>query len=47
MDVKIGARDGSLVEITEGLTGEEQVIVAGKDLVQDGTPVQTQPFPQS
>ncbi len=47
VDVKIGARDGSLVEITEGLTGDEQVIVAGKDLVHDGTPVQTQPLPQS
>jgi len=44
VDVKIGARDGSRVEITEGLTGDEQVIVSGKDLVHDGTPVQTQPL---
>jgi membrane fusion protein (multidrug efflux system) len=41
--VKIGARDGNRVEITEGLTGDEQVIVSGKDLVHDGTPVQIQP----
>jgi membrane fusion protein (multidrug efflux system) len=47
MAIKIGARDGSLVEITEGLAGDEQVIVSGKDLVQDGTSVQTQRLPQS
>jgi membrane fusion protein (multidrug efflux system) len=32
------------VEITKGLDGSEQVIVSGKDLVHDGTPVQTQPM---
>ena len=44
VNVKIGARDGSRVEITEGLSGDEQVIVSGKDLVHDGTPVQIQPM---
>ena len=41
--VEIGVREGNRVEITKGLTGTEQVIVSGKDLVHDGTPVQTQP----
>ncbi|MGQ0666346.1 MAG: efflux RND transporter periplasmic adaptor subunit [Nitrospiraceae bacterium] len=44
VNVKIGARDGNRVEITEGLSGDEQVIVSGKDLVHDGTPVQIQPM---
>ncbi|WP_455387789.1 efflux RND transporter periplasmic adaptor subunit [Petrachloros mirabilis] len=39
--VVIGLRDGNRVEITQGLDGSEQVIVSGKDLVHDGTPVQT------
>lgn len=47
VDIEIGARNGNHVEITKGLTGREQIIVAGKDLVHDGTPVQTQPLPQS
>ena len=47
VDVEIGARSGNLVEITKGLTGDEQVIVAGKDLVHDGTSVQTRPLPTS
>jgi membrane fusion protein (multidrug efflux system) len=42
--VEIGVRDENLVEITKGLDGSEQVIVSGKDLVHDGTPVQTQPM---
>lgn len=42
VNVEIGAREGNRVEITKGLTGSEQVIVSGKDLVHDGTPVQTQ-----
>ena len=42
--VEIGARDENLVEVITGLTGSEQVIVSGKDLVHDGTPVQTQPL---
>ncbi len=44
INVEIGARSDSRVEITKGLTGEEQIIVSGKDLVHDGTPVQTQPL---
>lgn len=42
--VEIGARDDNRVEITKGLDGGEQVIVSGKDLVHDGTPVMTQPM---
>ena len=42
VNVEIGAREENRVEITKGLTGSEQVIVSGKDLVHDGTPVQTQ-----
>ncbi|MBH0201810.1 MAG: efflux RND transporter periplasmic adaptor subunit [Nitrospira sp.] len=44
VDIEIGARNGNHVEITKGLTGGEQIIVAGKDLVHDGTPVQTLPL---
>jgi membrane fusion protein, multidrug efflux system len=44
MPVELGVRDESRVEITKGLDGSEQVIVSGKDLVHDGTPVQTQPL---
>jgi membrane fusion protein (multidrug efflux system) len=47
VNVEIGARDDNRVEITKGLTGSEQVIVSGKDLVHDGTPVQTQPLSPS
>ncbi|MDF0652299.1 MAG: hypothetical protein CV081_05590 [Nitrospira sp. LK265] len=43
--VEIGAHSGHHVEITKGLTGDEQIIVAGKDLVHDGTPVQIEPLP--
>ena len=42
VEVEIGLRDDNRVEITKGLTGSEQVIVSGKDLVHDGTPVQPQ-----
>jgi RND family efflux transporter MFP subunit len=42
--VEIGVRDGNSVEITKGLDGSEQVIVSGKDLVHEGTPVQVQPL---
>jgi membrane fusion protein (multidrug efflux system) len=42
--VEMGARRDNRVEITKGLTGDETVIVSGKDLVHDGTPVQTQPM---
>ncbi|SPP63679.1 efflux RND transporter periplasmic adaptor subunit [Nitrospira lenta] len=42
VNVEIGAREKNRVEITKGLNGSEQVIVSGKDLVHDGTPVQAQ-----
>ncbi len=40
VSVEIGSRVENRVEITKGLTGTEQVIVSGKDLVSDGTSVQ-------
>lgn len=46
VDVELGARSGNWVEITKGLSGHEQIIVAGKDLVHNGTPVHTQPLLQ-
>ena len=45
VSVEIGVRDENRVEITKGLDGSEQVIVSGKDLVHDGTPVQTEQLP--
>jgi len=42
--VEIGSRVENRVEITKGLTGTEQVIVSGKDLVSDGTSVQAYPL---
>lgn len=42
--VEVGTRIGNRIEITRGLTGTEQVIVSGKDLVSDGTPVQAYPL---
>jgi membrane fusion protein, multidrug efflux system len=44
ISVEIGVRDENRVEITKGLVGSEQIIVSGKDLVHDGTPVQTEPL---
>jgi membrane fusion protein (multidrug efflux system) len=44
VNVEMGVRNDNRVEITKGLTGDETVIVSGKDLVHDGTPVQTQPL---
>ncbi len=44
VNVEIGMRNDNRVEITKGLTGDETVIVSGKDLVHDGTPVQAQPL---
>ncbi|MDH5349039.1 MAG: hypothetical protein OEW13_14175, partial [Nitrospira sp.] len=44
VDIEIGARQGNYIEITKGLIGNEAVIVSGKDLIHDGTPVQTQPL---
>ncbi|MGQ0811494.1 MAG: efflux RND transporter periplasmic adaptor subunit [Nitrospiraceae bacterium] len=42
--VEVGSRVENQIEITKGLAGNEQVIVSGKDLVTDGTPVQAQPL---
>jgi len=42
--VEIGSRTENRIEITKGLTGTEPVIVSGKDLVSDGTPVQAHPL---
>ncbi|MDH4302015.1 MAG: efflux RND transporter periplasmic adaptor subunit [Nitrospira sp.] len=42
VDIEVGAQQGSYIEITNGLTGDEEIIVSGKDLVHEGTPVQTQ-----
>ena len=42
--VEVGSRVENRIEITKGLTGDEQVILSGKDLVTDGTPVQGQPM---
>jgi len=42
--VDLGARSEHRVEITRGLTGDEQVIVSGKDLVSDGTVVEVHPL---
>lgn len=41
--VEVGNRVGNSIEITKGLTGTEQIIVSGKDLVSTGTPVDAQP----
>ena len=42
--VELGGRAGNRIEITKGLTGSEQVIVSGKDLVSDGTIVEAHPL---
>ena len=42
--VEIGSRTENRIEITKGLTGTEPVIVSGKDLVSDGTPVEAHPL---
>ena len=47
VNVEIGARKENRIEIVKGLSGDEAVIVSGKDLVHDGTPVQAQPLPKS
>ena len=47
VNVEIGARKENRVEIVTGLFGDEAVIVSGKDLVHDGTPVQAQLLPKS
>jgi membrane fusion protein (multidrug efflux system) len=45
--VELGARNGNQIEVTKGLAGDEEVIVSGKDLVHEDTPVQAQPLAQS
>jgi membrane fusion protein (multidrug efflux system) len=42
--VELGGRADNRIEITKGLTGTEQVIVSGKDLVSDGTVVEAHPL---
>ena len=42
--VELGGRADNRIEITKGLTGVEQVIVSGKDLVSDGTIVEAHPM---
>lgn len=42
--VELGVRADKMIEVTQGLTGNEQVIVAGKDLVSDGVTVQARPM---
>jgi membrane fusion protein (multidrug efflux system) len=45
--VEVGVRseeERHLIEITKGLTGSEDVIISGKDLVSDGTAVQAKPL---
>lgn len=41
--VRTGSDDGIQVEITEGLTGSEHVIVTGRNAVKDGAPVRVSP----
>lgn len=47
VSVEIGAHNNNWVEILKGLSTDEQVVVSEKDLVHDGTPVQTQPLTKS
>jgi RND family efflux transporter MFP subunit len=42
--VELGGRDENRIEITNGLTGVEQVILSGKDLVSEGTAVEAHPM---
>lgn len=42
--VELGTRVDNRVEVLKGLTGEELLIVSGKDLVSEGTAVQVQPL---
>jgi multidrug efflux pump subunit AcrA (membrane-fusion protein) len=41
--IVMGVRSDQLVEVTQGLTGAEPVIVSGKDLVTDGAAVEARP----
>jgi HlyD family secretion protein len=42
LTITTGAGEGTLVEVTKGLKGDEQVIVEGKELVRDGQKVRAQ-----
>jgi multidrug efflux pump subunit AcrA (membrane-fusion protein) len=42
--IVMGVRSDLLVEVTQGLTGTEPVIVSGKDLVTDGAAVDARPI---
>jgi membrane fusion protein (multidrug efflux system) len=44
MPVEIGVRENRIIEITKGLSGEDPVIVSGKDLVTDGAAVEGRPL---
>lgn len=41
--VATGVMDGTLVEITKGLTGDETVVVEGKEIVREGQKVRVEP----
>ncbi len=41
--VEVGSRVENRIEVVKGLTGTEHVIVSGKDLVGNGTPVEARP----
>jgi RND family efflux transporter MFP subunit len=42
--IKVGLDDGIWVELVEGLTGDEEVVVVGKSGLIDGTPVKASPY---
>ncbi|MDP9132944.1 MAG: efflux RND transporter periplasmic adaptor subunit, partial [Nitrospirota bacterium] len=42
--IELGVRVENRVEVLKGLTGDEQLIVSGKDLVSEGAAVQVQPL---
>ena len=42
--VEVGSRVENRIEVTKGLTGSEEVIVSGKDLVSEGTVVEAHPL---
>ena len=45
--VEVGDRVENRIEVTKGLIGTEHIIVSGKDLVGNGTPVEAKPMDQS
>ncbi len=44
VSVRPGITDGNWVEITSGLTGDEEIVVVGKRRLLEGSPVRTSPF---